>query len=497
MDVYILTGQSNSLGTTELEGADHSPGSSATDATSKFFWSNADGSYAQYPSVLHGDSDGVITTLQMQQGDSNNATFWGPEFGLARTLAAAGQANVLIIKASRGGGGNTFWEKTAFETNPNSGHMWGHVRDTVAAALTAATVAGHNVQVKGLMYLQGESNDTTEAGAADVRLSNLTANLREYINSNFGNAAANMKTVVGEIAASASNPNRITTTALQRSLADSRCDMTFVQTHDQPLKSDGLHFGAGSKLMIGERFAHALLDLQTRPASVLARYQADLAAATPVSHPSTQGWTETGGAANVTLQGVTENGTRGWQVLDNSTASNPGYYQPLTAGDYQAMFDKGWRFTAKVKVDGGGGLALWSVTSGRAPAGWATAAGVGNMNGFVIDRVNGNEFQVRLFETPNGPTVNRGPGSADEFHTLELVGHAGSGIFDFLVDGEKYFSSSISAGGGVAGFENRALFNSGSTPDIGRSVIWHEVSLQTIPEPGSAALFTTRVLALW
>jgi hypothetical protein len=306
-----------------------------------------------------------------------------------------------------------------------------------------------------------------------------------------------MKTVVGEIAASSSNADRTTTTTLQRSLADSRDDMTFVQTHDQPLKSDGLHFGGGAKLAIGQRFADAFLDLQSRPALVLAQYAADLATPTPVSHPSTQGWTETGAGTNVTLQGATVNNTRGWQVRDDSSSCNPGYYQPLDNKDYQTMFDQGWTFAAKVKVEDGGGLALWSVTAANAPAGWGVGGGLGNMNGFQVDRVNGDELQVQLWQTANAPVINLGAGSANDFHTLQLVGKAGSNVFDFLVDGHLYYTSAITNAAGLAGVEDRALFNSGDTQGTGRNVIWNEVSLQAIPEPTSAVTLTIGVLVLW
>lgn len=503
LNVYILTGQSNALGTTYKEGTDpavYGPGTDTADATTKFFWSNVDGNNTVYPPVLYGDSGGGITTLQSQQGNgaapSLNPTFWGPEFGLARTLAAVGQSNVLIIKASRGGGGNGCWDKDLFDANHNTGHMWGAVRDTVDAALTAAQKSGYDIQVNGLLYLQGESNSTGQALAAGASLTNLIANLTQHINSNYSNAAGNMKTVIGEIAASSSTSDRTTTTSQQHALADSRSDISFIQTRDQPLKSDGIHFGSAAKLVIGQRFADAFLDLQSRPPSAIARYTADLAAPTAVPHPTTQGWTETGAVANVTLQGVSENSTRGWQIQDNSTSSNPGYYQPLTSDDFQAMFDRGWTFTAKVRVDGGGGLALWSATAANVPAGWGIADGVGNMNGFAIDRVNGDQFQVKLFGIPNAPIINLGADSANLFHTLELVGHAGSSAFSFFVDGQLRYASTLTNGAGLAGYEDRAVFNSGSTSGMGGNVVWNEVSLQTIPEPSTVVLLISAMTGL-
>jgi hypothetical protein len=509
LNVYILTGQSNALGTTFDEGAtaaQYGPGTDPADGNTQFFWANVNASNTVHPPVLYGDSTGAVTTLMMQQGYNHPAefdpAFWGPEFGFARILAAAGQSNVLIIKASRGGGGNTLWDKATFDSNPNAGHMWGALRDSVGVALTAAQNAGYQLQVRGLLYEQGESNNAAESSIADVRLSDLAANLKQYVNTNFANAARNMQTVAAEASNSSWSPAASTTTTRQRSLADSRSDVAFIQTHDQLLKSDNLHFGRDAKLTIGQRFADAFLDLQSRPASVLARYTADLASPSLVPHPSTQSWTETGTAAsgvtpNVVLTGVTENGTRGWQINDDSSTCNPGYYQPLTNNDYQAMFDKGWNLRAKVKVIDGEGAAFWSVTAPNAPAEWGVAGGAGNIIGFLVDRVGGDQFQVKLLENQNAQTINLGAGSANEFHTLELVGQSGSGAFDFLVDGQFRFASAIPIAVGVAGFEDRAMFNSASTGGVGRNVIWNEVSLAVgVPEPSAMVMVDTGLLAL-
>lgn len=276
LNVYILTGQSNALGTTSNEGttaAQYGPESNASDMHTKFFWSNVSG--GGYPPNVYGDSAGSIKSLQIQQGRGVDPTFWGPEFGFARALSTAGPTNLLIIKACRGGGGNTLWDKSSFDADHASGHMWGHLRDTVDAGLTAAIARGHQVRVRGLLYMQGESNASAEAAIADQRLSKLSADLQQHIDANFPHVADGMKTVIGEIAASSSNADRMTTTSLQRSLSDRSAIMVFIQTHDLPLKSDGLHFGRDAKLEIGRRFAEPFLDLRTSPRSAIDRSSID------------------------------------------------------------------------------------------------------------------------------------------------------------------------------------------------------------------------------
>jgi hypothetical protein len=124
----VLTGQSNSLGTTDdqRDAANMEPPPVPTAPAVQFFWSNLQDVDAPY-----GDSGGEITELQVQQGDSNNKCFWGPEFGFALRLRQLQPAarRILIVKASRGGGGSGHWCA--------DGHMRSHIISTVSAALAA------------------------------------------------------------------------------------------------------------------------------------------------------------------------------------------------------------------------------------------------------------------------------------------------------------------------------------------------------------------------
>lgn len=260
--VYILTGQSNSLGTTAAGDPLGLPGADAADGDTTFFWSNVTSTNTLYPPARFGDSGGGLTTLRIQQGDSGvNPSFWGPEFGFARTLAALGESDVLVIKASRGGGSNSLWDKNTFMASPDAGHMWGHLRDTVDAAI-AAVPAGDTFRIRGLLYLQGESNTAADAAVAGDRLAALAANLAAHIEAAYPGATAGMKTVSGEIAASRGTASRIATTAAQETLAAGNDAFAFVATRDLALKSDGIHFGGPAKLEIGRRMASAMAGRQ-------------------------------------------------------------------------------------------------------------------------------------------------------------------------------------------------------------------------------------------
>jgi hypothetical protein len=261
VDVYILTGQSNSLGTTASE-TDYSPGTHPANSVIRFFWANVSGS-ASYPPASYGTSGNLFKLLQMQQGGVGSPYFWGAEFGFARTLYDAGRTNFVIIKASASSGGNTLWDKAAFDANHNNGPMWGHVSNTVRTALGNLVASNRTFNVRGLLYIQGEGNTSSEAPIAGSRFSLLFSNLMAAINSTYPGTATGMRAVIGELAASQSNPNSQITTTQQVAVAYSNNAIAFVGTRDQPLKSDNLHFPKSAKLEIGRRMANCFLGRPT------------------------------------------------------------------------------------------------------------------------------------------------------------------------------------------------------------------------------------------
>lgn len=242
--LFVLTGQSNSLGTTNAGEADPTSGSDPGDSHIRFFWNNiAD---ATHPI---GSSGGVFTSLQDQQGGyyAGSATHWGPEINFGRTLYRAGVRSFGIIKASRGGGGNSFWLKSS----PDH-HMYDHIVSTVSAATATLTANGDTFEIAGLLYLQGESDSSAEAAEAGTRFKTLVDNLRADLPN-----AASLRGVIGGIAAPGAT--RDTVRANQAAIAastayiDDFSDLD-LQTRTAP---DGLHFNKAAKLTIGERYAQA------------------------------------------------------------------------------------------------------------------------------------------------------------------------------------------------------------------------------------------------
>lgn len=246
--VFVLTGQSNSLGTTADPGEkDISPGEDPLDARIPFFWRNRSARAGDDPAMLYGDSGGSIVSLRAQQGEGANPQFWGPEIGFGRRLAAAGVTNLLIVKASRGGGGNTFWLKGG----PDD-HMYQHVVQTVQQAVSALP-RGTEFDIAALLYVQGESDSESEAKASGERLRLLARNLRNDLP-----RAGNMKVLVGGIAAA--GPSRDLVRAEQSGLPAIDPAFSYVNTLDLvPQLYDGLHFSKSAKLELGRRLADAWL----------------------------------------------------------------------------------------------------------------------------------------------------------------------------------------------------------------------------------------------
>ncbi|MCA9248189.1 MAG: exo-alpha-sialidase, partial [Planctomycetales bacterium] len=244
VDLFVLTGQSNSLGTVDpRDAADPAPPIHEIDQQISFFWSNRSTRAGDSESPLIGSSGGRFTSLTFQQGEGANPMFWGPEISFARELYEAGQRNFAIIKASRGGGGNRFWSKDSSDA-----HMFRHVVDTVATAVRALP-EGRKFQVRAILYVQGESDSQAEAEQAGHRLETLIDNLRQDLPN-----AAGARLLVGGIAAGGAR--RDVVRRKQAAAAERNAAIEYVDNSDLHTRLyDGLHFDKHAKLEVGARLA--------------------------------------------------------------------------------------------------------------------------------------------------------------------------------------------------------------------------------------------------
>ena len=255
LKIFVLTGQSNSLGTlktTDTTMLRDAPGRHAVEQNMAvpFFWDNTAGASPAEDAAL-GDSGGMWVDLGPQTGGvyAGSDDHWGPEIGFARMVWNAGYRDFGIVKASRGGGGNTFWVKDSTDD-----HMYVKVTNTVVEAVGVLPPGYDSYEIVGLLYVQGESNNETEAAEADTRFSGLLTNLKADLPQ-----AANLTGVLGEIGGPAGGlANRDLTRTLQKALADSRSDIGYASSAGTVLH-DPYHYTADSQLLLGERMAAEMI----------------------------------------------------------------------------------------------------------------------------------------------------------------------------------------------------------------------------------------------
>jgi lysophospholipase L1-like esterase len=265
LKIFVLTGQSNSLGTLGTTDSTMRHGAIGTHPAEQpggvpFYWDNRTDGTAAGDTAL-GKSNGW-TVMGAQSGGvyAGNDDHWGPETGFARMLWNAGYRHFAIVKASRSGGGNGFWQKGSADD-----HMYDHVVATVNAAVADLPAGYQAHRIAGVLYVQGESNNTTEASEAGTRFSELLANLKADLP-----GAASLTGVFGEIAGSGTN--RDTTRSAQLALANSHTDIGYAEstglvTHNQ----DGLnvHYDAESEILLGERMAAEAIGAGALPSKPL------------------------------------------------------------------------------------------------------------------------------------------------------------------------------------------------------------------------------------
>ena len=291
LDIYLLTGQSNSLGTplNVLPNSANAVNNSYVTPTTVTTNAAADATPFWFDnfSATPGDSGDITLgastawgAMAAQPGGfyPNNAWHYGPEIGFARRMYELGNRDFAVVKASRGGGGNGHWVRHAdalgnvdYVTSGDTGQAYYKLYQTIRSATSSANLAAlgyDDYRIVGLMYLQGESNTSTEAAVADTRFTDLMANLQ----ADFAGKAVGMTAVVGEIASWSGNAARTTTRTNQLALANARADIAFAFTNvandasggTQLAKgSDALHFTADSQLTIGGRYADSFVSLGT------------------------------------------------------------------------------------------------------------------------------------------------------------------------------------------------------------------------------------------
>lgn len=266
LHVYILTGQSNSLGAVK---GDPLPDellqvySTAQGGRPVLMWNgNMSGSVSanEASKNLVVPDAGKAWEIVAPQLPAYGAKCMGPEFGFAYTMRRLMKEgdDLAVIKCSRDGGGNEQWAKGQ--------SLYGLLVNSVNTALAAVDKRYAKVQLEGLMYLQGESNRS--AAGADEKFLAFWRDVRKDIKAKRVKAPLLKAAVVGECATWGTQNNdtvKATALAMRRMAEADAKHMGFVVTRDldKITAGDGLgvHYDGVSQLTIGARYAYQMARL--------------------------------------------------------------------------------------------------------------------------------------------------------------------------------------------------------------------------------------------
>lgn len=266
--VYILTGQSNSLGAVK---GDPLPDellqvySTEQRGSPVLMWNgNMSGSVSanEASKNLVVPDEGKQWEPVAPQLPAYGAKCMGPEFGFAYTMRRLSEpktGDIAIIKCSRDGGGNEQWAKGQ--------SLYALLLNSVHTALERLDKKYDHIVLGGVLYLQGESNRTAEG--ADTRFLSFWEDLRRDVaakplKGRKLNAKLKMA-VVGECATWGTQNNatvNATAAAMRRMAEADAGHRAFVVTRDldKITAGDGLgvHYDGVSQLTIGARFAYQI-----------------------------------------------------------------------------------------------------------------------------------------------------------------------------------------------------------------------------------------------
>ena len=226
VSVYLVAGQSNALGFGSCSGQ----------------WCDPQTDVMFFEAPLEGWID-----LQPREFGS-----FGPELSSGRFLADADPLEqIAIFKYAKGG--------TALcdDWDPDSGPQWSIFVINLNAAMTQLESAGFTPLIKGMIWMQGESDPARGcAPEYEVNLRNFIQAVRILVGD------GELPYAIGEVDDSGWSSDGAVQAAQMTIAAEDR-NAGFVMTSDLVFNSDNIHFNTASQLTLGERFATELIRIQS------------------------------------------------------------------------------------------------------------------------------------------------------------------------------------------------------------------------------------------
>lgn len=309
-DIYILAGQSNAVGCSNLAQTVHGQSDAAKTYESVIAADDArnkDG----YDGVLYYGVTNVeaktpavptASLVSVKLGQGQNMQFMGPEVGMAKVLSQTHTEEhpAVIVKYAAGGVflgdySGTFgnapylfteqygnwaspamlarWKGEGKKIHKNSGLMYTRLLEVLGRGLEAVRAQGYTPVVKGYIWMQGESDAEHKELSEDYQknLTDFIHDLRKDTAELTGDANAQTKPfVIGKVTPTYNGYTRYVNKlrAGQEQVAKELSYVGIVETDDLPvidmethetLGSDVCHFNAGDMYVLGQRFATAAL----------------------------------------------------------------------------------------------------------------------------------------------------------------------------------------------------------------------------------------------
>ena len=192
---------------------------------------------------------------------------FGPEVGIAHSLAAACPDDTIVLCKVSQSGANLYydWDPDADSGGPEDQYR-GPMYHQLLEALTVlkARLPAEDPAVRGMFWMQGERDSVFEHMAAAYE-----RNLEAFIERVRADIAHGMPFVVAQIAPRVIDDIetgryrhawRGPVRAAQAAVAESLHNSALVPTDDLP-QFDNLHYDAAGQILLGRRFAQACLDL--------------------------------------------------------------------------------------------------------------------------------------------------------------------------------------------------------------------------------------------
>lgn len=251
LDLFIIAGQSNAVGCTYVN---------TLDENKRYYYAPRvflyeEGNFADYYTKR------IIKGITCNLG---NCDFqMGIEYGIGY------QFNKTFPKKKIGllryaFGGTTLYNhwKTDYKEIPvgpeDYGTCYYHFLETMKNGLSAYERAGYKVNIKGMVWMQGETDavDKKKADCYKENLVKLLASFRKDLK------MPNLKIIIGEIATQPpSAPYSAQIRRIQREVCDMDKNNIFMSTKGIKIGHDTYHFDGNDDFKLGKRFGKEMLKL--------------------------------------------------------------------------------------------------------------------------------------------------------------------------------------------------------------------------------------------